>query len=864
MKRYRDLFCVVLLLFIPVTFSTSSETHGIGHICDQSSVSIERVLHLQGVSASAAMLMAKPALTNNYLLCYARPISGRSKSQIFCLLGKLDDLQSAQPQFVTLVDGMATRFEAFAVDSSRQYVVVFSMNGSPALYEVSIRDSTYVVFTLLRLVGGQGASDIAVAHSSVGNIAVGLSSGRQCQEGDSQCISPSVSLIDGKSGVITQCSTRNAPPSEFVTAWHHDGTSYLVFASLVPNSPHFYRVMLYRLHQLSNGECGLIMIQEVSFGRPICGVQSIDVIQTVNGIWTLLIVSRPCPSQLGDRSNGPQLQNIMHQIWDSVTRKFTQANGELTGTASVSKISQLSHQFFLLQRQSEPSTIHVPLLSSSGLVGTVRINNHATVSAVESANEDVYFSHVTSAGAVVIDWISCIVINQNRPANFSLSRYSGNPFFESLNVLDPLTNHTMDETANLLIPTLSQLRRTDRDSPLSSRIGLNPATLLAQSPDQVSNRSEPNATGLGLRYEDILADPTASEDPVDIETSMTPINNQKQESIPIALFTGPPEPFLLSPPSERPLQHVGAPFHSVPQQLDFQYNSAQELPPNPFHGIQWPITNGYPTSPIMPQMMQYQPIPSNPSPYFPGQFITSFGAPNHMPNGAAFAGFVALPPIAIYATVPQNAGPQSSPMLNELYPMHEPHMFRHRQEELAPRVLYQAPPQQHPAVSQPPPQQQHVMSHPQILFSNQTPIRQEEHHHQRQMLQSVPFPPQRTSHVAPSTALQWLPPTVQDPLTNITPSQQLQGQTMKESVDLTISSDFTATNATMSINSVANLVNVAQLEVSANEPVLPLQTVESLASTAVVPVAEAPSVTEISLDSLQSSNGTLSETTSVY
>lgn len=87
---------------------------------------------------------------------------------------------------------------------------------------------------------------------------------------------------------------------------------------------------------------------------------------------------------------------------------------------------------------------------------------------------------------------------------------------------------------------------------------------------------------------------------------------------------------------------------------------------------------------------------------------------------------------------------------------------------------------------------------------------------------------------------------------------------MKESVDLTISSDFTATNATMSINSVANLVNVAQLEVSANEPVLPLQTVESLASTAVVPVAEAPSVTEISLDSLQSSNGTLSETTSVY
>ncbi|XP_055331987.1 uncharacterized protein LOC129583950 [Paramacrobiotus metropolitanus] len=598
--------------------------------CNPACVAVERVFHRHGTSASSSALMALPQLTNNYVLCYSKPVSTKRKSQILCVNGAMDDLQNAQPQFVILADGVVTNFEAFAV-GTKQYVVIFAMNRSPILYEVSVKDHTLVNFHALRVIGAAGALDMAVAQYAHTTVLV-TSSGRQCREGDRQCGYPSVSIIDQKANTITQCTTANSGPAEYVAAWTANGAHYVVLASLIPENAFAYRIALHQIVQGGSGECALVPVEEISFGRAaLCGVQSLEVITNAgaDNLIALMVSNHHCPEVVnGILKANSEKANTLYLLWDANTQKFVRVADELPATSGVSKISRISEQFFLCQKTSEPSTVHISDVLAetlpNSLVGTVRVNNQASISAVQSANRDAYITHVTSSGSVVIDWISCAKNQLIKASNYTFSQYTGNVYLTGSNNLTEPADEVVDNSNHLHPNRRFNLRRPDRDSPRAMpHMEDLPAAFLHS--DLVNTTS--NATDSSLliapqiRYEDVLIDRHV-EEPQLLHPSF-PNDGHGQGS-------GMPRP---------------GPELSAPQPVFGQA-------PVP-EGLSQPNMNNWMQGMGYQMMGSGQPMtvfmgPNGP--LYPGGF--GGPGPQQVPPGSAFAGYITFPPVAVFSPVP--------------------------------------------------------------------------------------------------------------------------------------------------------------------------------------------------------------------
>lgn len=205
-------------------------------------------------------------------------------------------------------------------------------------------------------------------------------------------------------------------------------------------------------------------------------------------------------------------------------------------------------------------------------------------------------------------------------------KYNGNPFFESLSAVDSNGNTTADESRNLIIP---QLQRTDRDSPKSLQAGVTSLTLMAAlAPTNNSNMSASNAADLmgnhgGLRYEDILTDPTATEDAMNLEPMLRPTLNMNQENHPSMHYAGHQDTPRRHLPVDMPVP-VDIPAPSRVQQQHFGHlTGPSDAPQVPVYANQWAAANGF-QAPAMQPMMFPQAGAMNAGSYYPPQFMTTF------------------------------------------------------------------------------------------------------------------------------------------------------------------------------------------------------------------------------------------------
>ncbi|OQV24734.1 hypothetical protein BV898_01327 [Hypsibius exemplaris] len=486
-------------------------------ICGPECVATERILNLYGLYATASVLMSFPRINSIYVLCFSRNSLNRAvpSSDIFCMTGTMDEMQSVQPQHVLTISGRITSFEEFREDNS-QYVLIHTDVQPVQLYEVVQQGRSFISFSFIHAFGGAGAANSVIVKTGVANAAgvvIATTSGKLCQNGDQSCLAPAVHTLVGAS--LTQCTpfrTQDQLAVQLITGWFDGTTSYVIFASPYTDNSPIFGLQLFRLVTVPNGECHLEFVQDVLAGEAICGVRSVEIVQALGAKTVLLVARQRCP----DPQTGmipPNEANVIIKLWDPETKQFLYpaAVRELADTTGVLSISSISGQFFLCQRESSPSTIHTTLLpADSRVVSTVRVYNQAIVKTVQSRNGDVFLTHVTSIGSVVVDWLSCL-LNQQRPSNYSMTPYgnqggkvqSRNPYRDNSNSLGrpptaPYSNRANGASGNNYIRQPSAARYSPRGPAISNNVvypnqrQAPPAPAPAPAPPAWQNAPPPN------------------------------------------------------------------------------------------------------------------------------------------------------------------------------------------------------------------------------------------------------------------------------------------------------------------------------------------------------------------------------------
>lgn len=369
------------------------------------------------------------------------------------MTGRMDELQAVQPRYVTTIRGRVINIQGFVADDS-QYVIVFRESKEPMLHEVLLGQDRAVTFSFIHVLGSDGSTYAKITFTGSHGAVVATTGSRQyCHNGDGTCVQSNVYMLSEET--LTQCTTLSSIPGEHVAGWSDDGVAYFVFASDVPDTPDMFNLQLFRVSVLPTGDCLLDLIQEVSFGHPLCGVRSLEIIRSFDARTFLLVANRRCVS--GNYPSGEG--NILIKEWNPQTKTLVDSHSgrELPYTSSVVKITSVSHQFFICQRHSEPSTVNVPTLPlSAPVVSTIRIHNQAPINAVQAPNKDVFVTHVTSVGSVVVDWVSCSLNQNELPSNFSLTSYTGKRQDYSPSGLTSYENATRLVGKPLYVPNIPQ------------------------------------------------------------------------------------------------------------------------------------------------------------------------------------------------------------------------------------------------------------------------------------------------------------------------------------------------------------------------------------------------------------------------
>ena len=151
-----------------------------------------------------------------------------------------------------------------------QYVIVFRESKEPMLHEVLLGQDRAVTFSFIHVLGSDGSTYAKITFTGSHGAVVATTGSRQyCHNGDGTCVQSNVYMLSEET--LTQCTTLSSIPGEHVAGWSDDGVAYFVFASDVPDTPDMFNLQLFRVSVLPTGDCLLDLIQEVSFGHPLCG-----------------------------------------------------------------------------------------------------------------------------------------------------------------------------------------------------------------------------------------------------------------------------------------------------------------------------------------------------------------------------------------------------------------------------------------------------------------------------------------------------------------------------------------------------------------------------------------------------------------
>ncbi|GAV07326.1 hypothetical protein RvY_17172 [Ramazzottius varieornatus] len=639
--------------------------------CGPSCVATERILNLYGLYGSASVLFLLPKTNSFYSLCYSRTTNTQPAiSEIFCLTGRMDELQAVQPRYVTTVRGRCTNLQGFVADDS-QYVIVFRESKEPMLHEVLLGQDRAVTFSFIHMVGSDGSTYAKITYPGSQGAVVATTGSRQyCHSGDGTCAHSHVYILSVDT--LTQCTALQSIPGEHVAGWSDDGVAYYVFASDVPNTPDMFTLQLFRVSVLPTGDCLLEMMQEISFGQPLCGVRSLEIIRSFDARTFLLVASQRCAG-----GNYPSTEgNIFIKEWSRQAKGLidSQSGRELPQTSSVVKITSVSPHFFICQRHSEPSTVNVPTLPlSAPVVSTIRIHNQAPINAVLAPNKDVFVTHVTSVGSVVVDWISCSLNTNQKPSNFSLTSYTGkrqdyspigmSPYEDAARMVgrpvyvpDPPSNPPGFLYGPQAMLPQHQFRQSVIPPPPPPRLSLPPsAPSIAPVPspkatDLQASQQSPTSSDLAKLAATAAA---VSSNPNRLTADNHTLYDHPEQPevwrvipplrpyIPVRLEV-PPQ--IQSWPVETGQDYAGprsdpyqptGPFYPPPPQMI-------SFPPNPYGQSGLPY--GAPQYPGMYPAIDYgnQAVNSPPNPYFPGNVPNSFGYPprpydNTLPQPTGYA-----------------------------------------------------------------------------------------------------------------------------------------------------------------------------------------------------------------------------------